>query len=144
MRSSGETQRRPYGLVDTNIVIHWDQLDPSELPRTVAVSAVTIAELASGVHAAADERERARRLDVLQRTESAFDPLAFDGPAARAYGRVNAAIRAAGRSPRSRIADQMIAAIAAAHDLPLYTTNIDDFAHLDGVVDVVEVTRPEA
>ncbi len=38
----------------------------------------------------------ARRLDVLQRAESEFDPIPFGAEAARAYGRVAAAVIAAG------------------------------------------------
>jgi predicted nucleic acid-binding protein len=135
-------RERERGLVDTNIVIHWERLDPSELPAEVAVSAVTVAELAAGVHAARTAQARAVRLDVLQRIESAYDPIAFDVAAARFYGRIAAAVRAAGRSPRARVADQMIAETAAAQGLPVYTTNIDDLAHLDGIVAVVAVTRP--
>ena len=78
--------------------------------------------------------ERARRLDVLQRAEHEFDPIAFDADAARAYGRVTAAVVAAGRKPRRRAVDLMIAATAIAAELPLYTTNPDDFAGLSHLV----------
>ena len=40
---------------------------------------------------------------------------------ARIYGRVTAAVIAVGRKPRRRTADLMIAAIAIAEDLPLFT-----------------------
>ncbi|MFD0747489.1 hypothetical protein ACFQ1L_41010 [Phytohabitans flavus] len=78
----------------------------------------------------------------MQHAESTFDPLPFDADAARAFGRVAAAVLAAGRKPRRRIADLMIASIAAVNDLPLYTTNPDDFAGLDGLLDVVAVRPP--
>ena len=39
--------------------------------------------------------------------------------------------------------DLMIAAVAAAQGLPLYTTNPDDFAGLDRIVDIVPVPRPD-
>jgi predicted nucleic acid-binding protein len=87
--------------------------------------------------------ERARRLDVLQRAEHEFDPIPFDADAARAYGRVTAAVIAAGRKPRRRAADLMIAATAIVAELPLYTTNPDDFVGLDHLVTVIPVTRPE-
>jgi len=54
--------------------------------------------------------ERARRLDVLQRAEHEFDPIPFDADVARTHGRVTAAVIAAGRKPRRRAADLMIAA----------------------------------
>jgi len=135
------------GLLDTNVLVLRDAVDPRELPEEVAICAVTLAELSAGVHLvrgddadAADER--ARRLDVLQRTESEFDPIPFDTDAARAFGRASAAVRASGRTPRRRIADLMIASVAAAHGLPLYTTDSSDFAGLDPLVEVVSVTRP--
>lgn len=95
--------------------------------------------------AAYDEHtERARRLDVLQRAENEFDPLPFDAEAARVYGRVSAAVMAAGRSTaRRRTADLMIAATAIAHGLPLFTTNPGDFAGLEGMLTLVPVQRPQ-
>ncbi len=89
-----------------------------------------------------EHMERAGRLDVLQRAENEFAPIPFGAEAARAYGRVCAAVVSAGRKPRRRVADLMIASTAIAEDLPLFTTNPDDFAGLDGLVTVVPVTRP--
>lgn len=64
----------------------------------------------------------------------------FDTDAARAYGRVYAAVTAAGRKSRgARAVDLMIAAIACSIELPLYTRNPDDFAALEGLVDVVTI-----
>ena len=135
-----ETARPRQGLLDTSVVIDLDQLDPSELPVEVAVSAVTMAELAAGPHAASDADERGRRQDRLQRAEAAFDPLPFDSEAARAYGRVYAAVTAAGRKARgARAVDLLIAATACASGLPLYTRNGADFEALEDLVDVVVV-----
>jgi len=118
-------------------VIALHRLPLDLLPEESAVSALTLAELAAGPHATADPIERAVRQDRLQRTEAAFDPLPFDLAAARAYGRVLAAIVAQGRSVRGRRAiDLMIAATALAGDLPLYTLDPDD---LRGLADLVEV-----
>lgn len=82
-------------------------------------------------------------MDVLQRAENEFDPIPFDAEAARIYGRVCAAVVSAGRKPRRRVADLMIASIAIAEDIPLFTTNPDDFMGLDGLLTVVAVTRPK-
>lgn len=131
------------GLLDTNVVILWDQLAVDDLPRAAAISAVTLAELAAGIHAAIDAEERARRVELLQRVESSFDPIPFDTAAARSYGRITAAVRASGRSPRARVADQMIAATAAARGLPLHTTNVNDFIGLEGILTVVSVRKPQ-
>ena len=135
------------GLLDTNIVILRRAIDPDELPAEMAISAVPLAALSAGVHGvrgvnAAAIAERARRADVLQRAENEFDPIPFETESARAFGRISAAVQARGRAPRRRMADLMIASIAAAAELPLYTTNPADFDGLDGIVRVVSVRRP--
>jgi hypothetical protein len=79
---------------------------------------------------------------VLQRAESEFDPVPFDAEAARIFGRVTAAVQAAGRKPRRRFADLMIASTAIAEGLPLFTTNPDDFLGLDALARIIRVTRP--
>jgi len=123
-----------HGLLDTSVVIDLGTRDRSELPDRISIAAITMAELAAGPHATSDPAERARRQDLLQRSESTFDPLPFDADAARAYGRIYASVVAAGRKAGGRRAvDLLIAATALAHNLPLYTRNPDDFAHLDGV-----------
>jgi predicted nucleic acid-binding protein len=132
-------ERGPRGLLDTSVVIDLDKIVADVLPEQVAVSAVTMAELAAGPAAAVDLAERARRQDRLQRAEAAFDPLPFDIEAARAYGRIYSAARAHGRNPRRRLADLFIASIALATDLPLVTRNIADFAGLDELVEVIEI-----
>jgi hypothetical protein len=52
----------------------------------------------------------------------------------RIFGRVTAAVIAAGRKPRGRAVDLMIAASAIAEGLPLYTTNPADFTGLDALI----------
>lgn len=127
-------------MLDTSVVIDLDSIDVSLLPAEVAVTAMTMAELAAGPHAAADPAGRARRQDRLQRTEAAFSPLPFDADAARAYGRICADVVAAGRKARSaRAVDLMIAAVACSLQLPLYTRNPNDFAALDGIVDIITI-----
>jgi hypothetical protein len=138
-------------MLDTNIMILRRWIDPAELPDEMAISAITLAELSAGPHQVRrnDEQktydehaERARRLEVLQRSESEFDPVPFGAEAARAFGRVTAAVVAAGPQPRRRIADMMIAATALAEQLPLFTTNPDDFTGLGNLMQIVAVTRP--
>lgn len=140
------------GLLDTDIMILRRWIDPQQLPKAMAISAITLAELSAGPHEVRrnteqdlyDEHvERARRLDVLQRAESEFDPIPFATEAARIYGRVCAAVIGTGRKPRRRVADLMIAAVAIAEDLPLFTTNPDNFHGLDGLLTVVPVPRPD-
>lgn len=133
-------QRHVRGILDTSVLIDLEHIDPSLLPVEVAVSAVTMAELAAGPHATTDPEERARRQDRLQRAEAAFDPLPFDGEASRAYGRIYAAVVASGRKARgARAVDLLIAATACAAGLPLYTRNPEDFRAISGLVEVVAI-----
>lgn len=122
------------------MLIDLQDIEPAHLPAEVAVSAVSMAELAAGPHATTDVHERARRQDRLQRAEAAFDPLPFDSDAARAYGRIFAAVSAAGRKARgARAVDLLIAATALSTGLPLFTRNADDVRALDDLIDIVVV-----
>lgn len=127
------------GLLDTSVVIDYDVINPESLPDESAVAAITLAELTAGPHATDDQDERARRQDRLQWATSTWEPLPFDADAARAYGRMFAAARAAGQTNRSRFADLLIAATAATAGVPVYTRNPSDFDALKGIVDVVPI-----
>ena len=131
---SGARPRAPRGVLDTSTVIRLSEIsDPMLLPAEPLITAVTLAELSVGPLVAGDERERSARQAHLQQAEADFDPLPFDAAAARAFGRVAASLRRAGRKPAARAYDAMIAAIALASDLPVYTCNPDDFTGIDGL-----------
>lgn len=137
MASRGQPER---GLLDTSALIDLDRLSAQRLPSELAVSAITMAELAAGPNATADPQERANRIERLQAAETTFDQIPFDTAAARAYGRVYAAILAAGRKARGRRAlDLLIAATALANELALYTCNPGDFEGLDDLIEIVAV-----
>jgi predicted nucleic acid-binding protein len=128
------------GLLDTSVVVDWhDPIVVAALPDRVAISAVTVAELAAGPLLAGTPAEAARRQSRLQEVEAKVEPIPFDGVAARSYGLIVAAVVREGRKPRSRFADLLIAATAHANGLALYTRNGDDFAGLDGLVRVVVI-----
>jgi predicted nucleic acid-binding protein len=130
----------PAGLLDTSVVIDWDNpAVAAALPEEAAVSTITLAELAAGPHLAATGAESARRQARLQQVEAAFEPLPFDVVAARSYGQIVAAVAEAGRSHRRRVADMLIAATAHANQLTLYTRNPDDFAGLTTLVEILAV-----
>ncbi len=132
-----EPPRQLRGLLDTSVVVDLESVEASALPVEVAISAITLAELAAGPVAATNADERARRQDRLQRTEAAFDPLPFTADAARAYARIYSAVVTAGRKPRgARAVDLLIAASALAEQLPLFTRNPRDFAALHGLVEI--------
>lgn len=136
------SERHPVGLLDTSTLILLPRLnDPNVLPDEALISAVTLAELSVGPLVAAG-RERESRQAVLQQAEADFVPLPFDAEAARAFGRIAASLRRAGRKPAARAYDAMIAAIAVSNDLPLYTCNPQDFRGIDGLV-VVGVPHPD-
>ncbi len=135
--------RHERGLLDTSVVIDLDRIERGQLPGELAISAVTLAELAAGPHATDDVDERARRQDRLQRVEATFDPLPFDAAAARAFGRIYSLVAASGRKARGRRAmDLLIGATALAAGLPLYTRNPDDVEHLAELLEVEAVELP--
>ena len=122
------------GLLDTNVLILLARLRPAELPAQPMISTVTLAELAVGPLATDDPIEAARRLEHLRFAEQSFEPLPFDTAAARAFGSVAAALRRRRRKATARSFDAMIAAVALANRLDLYTVNADDFVGIDGLV----------
>jgi tRNA(fMet)-specific endonuclease VapC len=123
-----------HGILDTSTVIELSQVDdPARLPTSPLITTITLAELSVGPLVAVDDTERAARQVRLQQAEADFDPLPFDAHAARAFGRVAASLRPAGRKPAARTFDAMIAAIAVANDLPVYTCNPTDFTGIEGL-----------
>lgn len=123
-------------LLDTSVLI---ATGVGPLRGELAISAASLAELHFGVLVAGEpavRAERLRRLSVLQRQ---FDALPVDDAVSASYGQVAAAVVAAGRQPRARVMDLLIAATAHAHAARLYTRNPDDFVGLDHLLDVVPV-----
>ena len=123
-------------ILDTSVVI---AADVAPIPGVLAISSITLAELQFGVLVAkspAVRAERLRRLSILQKH---FDALPVDDVVAISYGRLAAAVVEAGRQPRRRAMDLLIAATAHAHGARLYTRNIDDFAGLEDLVDITAV-----
>lgn len=123
-------------ILDTSVVIATD-IQP--LDGELAISAITLAELHFGVLVAKEQKvrsERLRRLIVIQRK---FDALPLDDAVAASYGQLAAAVVDAGRQPRARSMDLLIAATAHAHAARLYTRNADDFDGLGDLLEVVSV-----
>lgn len=132
------------GVLDTSTVILMPRIDaPEKLPLEPLITAVTLAELSVGPLVATTDAERANRQAQVQQAEADFDPLPFDAAAARAFGKVAASLRAAGRKPAARAYDAMIAATAVANGLPVYTCNPSDFSGIEGL-SVVPVEVPPA
>jgi predicted nucleic acid-binding protein len=129
------THRHARGVLDTSAVILLPRIsDVTALPAEPLITTITLAELSVGPLVATDGAERARRQAHLQQAESDFTPLPFDAPAARAFGRVAATLRDAGRKRAARAYEALIAATAIASDLPVYTANPEDFSGIDDLV----------
>jgi predicted nucleic acid-binding protein len=126
------------GILDTSVFIAREQgraLQDERLPDEAAVSVVTLAELMLGVHMAASDDVRARRLATVSALRSAFVALPADEDVASAFAELVATARRAGR--RTKVQDAWIAATALAHSVAVYTQD-GDFDDLPGL-DVVRI-----
>ena len=133
------TDRLPRGLLDTCVVIDLPLIDARLLPVEAAVSSVVLAELAQGVALTKDPAEMMALAQRLADVEAEFAAIPFDREAARRFGTLVALTVKANRNPRPRRMDLMIAATAAAHGLPLFTRNADDFKGLEQGVEIIPV-----
>lgn len=122
------------GLLDTSALLLLPHLDdPSLLPNEPAISTITLAELTVGPLVADSDEDRVARQAHLQRAEADFEPIPFDAEAARAFGAIALSLRRSGRTTRARAFDALIAAVAMANGLPVYTAHPSDFAGIDGL-----------
>ncbi|CAN5786107.1 hypothetical protein BH24ACT5_BH24ACT5_14280 [soil metagenome] len=133
------TERHRVGLLDTSVLIDLGRIRPDRLPIDSRISTITMAELGLGLHTTGDPAERALRAERLQRAEAIFDPLAFTVDCARRFTHLVGLVIAIGRSPTPRRMDLMIAAVASAHQLPLFTRNASDFVGLESVLTTITV-----
>lgn len=128
-------------LLDTNVLITGGFVIPKAITE-VSICSISYAELEHGLvrPGLAPDVLADRKLQVLEIRQAFGRGLPFDDVAAMYYGRVVEAVHAAGRSPRGRIADLMIAAVARAHGAALVTHNVADFAGLERIVRVIPAT----
>lgn len=128
------------GILDTSVVLTLETYEPAQLPEVPLITAITLAELSAGPLLTADPVERAARQARLQEVEASFDPLPFDAAAARAFARIRLGLATAGKKLKPRAFDALIASVALAAELPLFTANTQDVPSVAGL-DVVEL-RP--
>ncbi len=121
-------------VLDTSVLIAGGV---AELDGELAISAVSLAEIHFGVLVARDGAERARRLRLLTTLGRSFDALPVDEAVATSYGVLAAAVARAGRQPRMRRLDLLIAATAHAYGARLYTRNATDLKGLEELLEVV-------
>lgn len=130
------------GILDTSTLILLGRIrDTEALPDEPKITAITLAELSVGPLVASSDEQRDARQAHLQQAEADFDPLPFDA-AARAFGRVAAGLRRAGRKPTARAYDAMIAAVAITNGLPIHTCKPRDFTGIEELT-VVVVPHPD-
>lgn len=134
MSESGTLTGR--AILDTSVVI---STDVGPITGALAISAITVAELHFGVLVARSPEVRAERLRRLTILQQRFAALPVDEAVAVSYGQVASAVVEAGRRPRGRVMDLLIAATAHAHGARLYTRNAADLAGLESLIDVVAV-----
>jgi predicted nucleic acid-binding protein len=130
------------GLLDTSVVVdlHHYVDRPDRLPDESFVSALTLAELVQGPLFARTDADRRSRSRLVLDAHRAFPaPLPFDAACVAAYQSVAAATLDAGRRPRRRTLDLLIAATAHAHGLSLYTKNPTDVEHLTELITVIGI-----
>ncbi len=123
-------------VLDTSVLI---ATDVPRLAGELAISAAALAELHFGVLVTTDATVRAQRLRRLSEFQRRFTALPVDEAVATSYGQLAAAVVAAGRQPRARVMDLLIAATAHAHSARLYTRNPRDFAGVEHLVEIVSV-----
>jgi len=121
-------------VLDTSVLI---ATNVGPLAGELAISSASLAELHFGVLVTPDAVVRAQRLRRLSDIERRFDALAIDDDVATSYGQLAAAVANAGRQPRARVMDLLIAATAHAHGARLYTQNAKDLVGIDDLVEVI-------
>ncbi|MFL5833178.1 MAG: PIN domain-containing protein [Solirubrobacterales bacterium] len=128
------------GLLDTSVLIAAEEgraLRAEFLPKSGAISIVTVGELRAGILAAPDIESRDRRLHTLERI-SGTTILSLDHTVAQIWAGMRAYLAASGKGVSGN--DLWIAATAAATGMPVITQDRDFYA-LSGVngLTVVEV-----
>lgn len=121
-------------VLDTSVLL-GDDLAPRA--GELAISTASLAELHFGVLVASDPATRAERLRRLSVLQQRFTALPIDDAVAASYGQLAAAVVAAGRQPRARTMDLLIAATAHAHQAQLITRNASDLRGLEDLLDIV-------
>lgn len=125
-------------LLDTSVVIDYPAAAVAAHAASAAVSTITLAELAYGLHSE-DPLRNAAREQRYHWIADTFDPIPFGAGSARIYGALCANVRAVGRDPKPRRFDLLIAAVAVDLGIPLITRNENDFRGIHSALSVIAV-----
>ncbi|OAH12080.1 PIN domain-containing protein [Streptomyces jeddahensis] len=123
-----------YALADTSVFVAREtgRALASQLPRSVFVSSITLAELSLGVISSLDAKTRAKRLATLG-VAATYQILPADRIVASVWSQMMAEIVRSGRRlPKARVNDAWIAATARASSIPVVTQD-DGFTAFPGV-----------
>ena len=121
-------------LLDTNIISEPTKINPNEkvLQKLAdnleysCISAVTWAEMLSGIKALPDGKRKSGLLDYsIEYVQKQYEILSFDASAANIYSDLYEGLKSKG-APAQRF-DLMIASIAISNNLILVTRNVSDF-----------------
>jgi predicted nucleic acid-binding protein len=132
------TSSHDRALLDTSVVIDFPADVVASHATTAAVSTITLAELAYGLHTG-DPLIDASREQRYHWILATFDPVPFDARAARVYGALCAQVRASGRDPKPRRFDLLIASAAVSLGVPLITRNQSDFRGIHDALHIIAV-----
>lgn len=124
------------GILDTSVLI---ATDVAPIPGELAISVASLAELQFGVLVAKNDQVRGARLTRLSSIQRRFDPLPIDDAVADSYARLAERVVRAGRQPRARVMDLLIAATAHAHNATIYTRNADDLVGLEDMLTIATI-----
>ena len=99
--ASARLFRSKVPLLDTSVLIDYPVDTVARHAQSAAVSTITLAELAYGLHTG-DPLVNDAREQRYQWIVTTFDPIPFAQEAARTYGALCATVRAAERDPKPR------------------------------------------
>lgn len=133
----------PRALLDTSAILDLKALPDDQLPESITVSMISVAELQRGLYVGSPAQRVARRAHY-QAIRTLIDIVPLTEEATYYFGQLCGVEVSNGRTPKARTLNLLIAATAIAEGVPLVTCNPRDFAAAEGFVAVHEIRRQPA